>query len=153
MSYFIVNKRGNYVTSVNSVDLNSQKSIYSAENSELSLLKAAFKEKANQEGTLLLDGTEYQAHLTYLNNYNWVIVQIVPMSEITEGYEVMSNLQCIVFFCNLRPGHRSNRSRNGNTVKTLKFRYRIFSLFAVKSRNWYFGDSSYAICYSGQIGV
>lgn len=96
--YFIVNKRGNYVTSVNSVDLNSQKSIYSAENSELSLLKAAFKEKANQEGTLLLDGTEYQAHLTYLNNYNWVIVQIVPMSEITERYEVMSNLQCIVFF-------------------------------------------------------
>lgn len=95
---FVVNKRGNYVTSVNSADLYSQKSIYSSEDSELTLLKTAFKKKSDQEGTLILEGIEYQANLTYLKNYNWVIVQIVPMSEITARYEIMSGLQYVVLF-------------------------------------------------------
>lgn len=63
-------------------------SIYDKQNSDYSLVQAAFDEKTNQSGIIIQSGTEYQAYVAYLENYDWVILHCIETEEIFEdlGY-------------------------------------------------------------------
>lgn len=91
---FILNREGNYITSQE--NSGNYESIYDTPNSELSLIKSSFRDKKDLEGTICLNGVEYQGYFTYLENYNWVIVQCIPVTEITQRFEHMTILQMIL---------------------------------------------------------
>lgn len=97
---FILDSKGLYITSKEASDVYNKKPIYETSDSELSLVKEAFSEKTDKQGRIVLNGVEYQSHLTYLDDYNWVIVQNIPVSKITERYAVFNVMQyvLIVFF-------------------------------------------------------
>ena len=94
-SCFILNQAGNYISSNTHKDVHSESSIFDTPNSELSLITRAFEEKTDIAGTITVGGVEYEAYLTYLSDFNWVIVQSIPTSEITARFvyiEVMHYL-------------------------------------------------------------
>lgn len=93
---YILSDSGRYVTSQNLSDVYNKIPIYNTPNSELSLIEEAFKDKTDKSGTIVLNGIEYQTHITYLYDYKWAIVQNIPMSKITERYAYLNWIQCIL---------------------------------------------------------
>lgn len=94
----MLNREGHYMTSADYRDIYNQVSIYDTEDSEFSLIREAFREKRSREGTIRIQGQEYQACVTYLEEYDWVMLQSVPTSAIVERYHVMDSLQKILGF-------------------------------------------------------
>lgn len=114
---FIINMSGVYLTSDNPVRVANKVSIYSTKNSELNLIREVITEKVDKNGKVVLDGVEYEAILTYLHDYNWVIVQLIPVTEMEALYSFMSVFQIIfigivllLFFCVVRIIYRWNKS-------------------------------------------
>ena len=95
---FIIDKAGNYMTSENSKDVDGKVSIYEHPNSDVRLVAEAFTYEKDMGGTIVYKGEEYLAHVTYLPDYKWGIVQMIPMSEITQRFEFMSSVQWILIF-------------------------------------------------------
>ncbi|MBQ8278252.1 MAG: GGDEF domain-containing protein [Roseburia sp.] len=114
---FILNMSGVYLTSDNPVRVANKVSIYSTKNSELSLIREVITEKQDKNGRIVLAGVEYEAILTYLHDYNWVIVQIIPVEEIEALYSFMTYFQLtlgviviLLFACFIRIIYRWNKS-------------------------------------------
>lgn len=95
---YILDKYGKYVTSREASDVYNKISIYETPDSELSLIKDAFENKEEQKGIMVLDGVEYQTYITYLHDYNWVIVQSIASEKITERYAFLNWMQYILAF-------------------------------------------------------
>ena len=57
-------------------------SIYDGDNSDFSLVRTCFDQKSDQYGKILQNGIEYQAHVSYLPNYDWAIIQFIETEEI-----------------------------------------------------------------------
>lgn len=95
---YILDEEGLYVTSQNHEDVYSMKSIYDNENTDMALVKEAFAEKGDKAGTTCLNGTAYQSHITYLKDYNWVILQIIPEERITERFVLLNMIQYVLSF-------------------------------------------------------
>ena len=95
---YILNEEGRFVTSKNHQDVYYMKSIYNSENSDLSLVKEAFAEKEDKEGRVILDGITYRSQIAYLENYNWVILQIIPEENITERFMLLNMVQYALSF-------------------------------------------------------
>lgn len=95
---YILNEEGHFMTSQNHEDVSHMVSIYDSENSDLSLLKTAFEEKADKEGITLLNGISYQSQIAWLEDYNWVILQIIPEDKITERFELLNMIQYVLSF-------------------------------------------------------
>lgn len=93
---FILNEAGNYISSNTEKDVNSESSIYDDPDSDLKLVTRAFAEKSDVAGNIRMEGVEYKAHLTYLSDFNWVIVQCIPVSEITQRFVYIEALQWIM---------------------------------------------------------
>lgn len=93
---FILNREGNFITSQKNYYGIMHESIYDIPDSELSLIKSSFRDKKDLKGTIRLDGVEYQGYFTYLPDYNWVIVQCIPVTEITRRFEHMTMIQMIL---------------------------------------------------------
>lgn len=93
---FVLDRSGNFITPQKKLDTPAILSIYNTADSELSLIKSSFRDQKDLEGTIRMHGVEYQAYLTYLQDYNWVIVQCVPVSEITQRFENMTYLQMML---------------------------------------------------------
>lgn len=93
---FILNRVGNYITSRENGNIERYKSIYDTPDSELSMIKSAFRDEKDLEGTIRLNGVKYQSCITYLPDYNWVIVQCIPVTKITQRFEEMTALQMIL---------------------------------------------------------
>ena len=75
---------------------------------------------------MVIDGVDYQTHITYLKNYHWVIVQIIPFHEITALYSFMTIRQfalcvCIIILilCIIRIIYCWNKSNTKIYVDTL----------------------------------
>ena len=96
---FILNTSGVYMTSDDSRKVVNKVSIYNTKNSELALIRKAIAEKESKKGRITLDGVEYEAILTYLTNYNWIIVQIVPVTNIVALYSFMDDFRILLAFC------------------------------------------------------
>lgn len=90
---FILDKNGKYLTSNVSKDVSHQVSIYDKKDSDVALVKKALAEKADQQGTLVIEGIEYQSRITYLEDFNWLIVQTIPTSEIVSRFSALNVLQ------------------------------------------------------------
>ena len=95
---FIIDKAGNYMTSDNSADVDGKVSIYEHPNSDVSLVAEAFTYETDMGGTIVYKGEEYLAHVTYLPDYKWGIVQMIPMTEITQRFDFMSSVQLALIF-------------------------------------------------------
>ena len=95
-SCFIVNRSGNYIASNTDLFLHSEKSIFNEEDSDLALIESVFVQKADMAGNICLKGVEYKAHLTYLEDFDWSIVQCIPTEQITKNFELFEALQGIL---------------------------------------------------------
>lgn len=96
---FIVNQSGTYITSKDKNDVYQKGSIYDSKNSEVSLIEQAFLEQTDKAGSIILEGIEQQTQITYLKDYRWVIVQTIPLHEITGLYATMNIRQIILGIC------------------------------------------------------
>lgn len=90
---YILDENGFYMTSQNSEDVYMKKSIFDNESSDTALIKTVFAEKEDKSGTILLNGVLYQAHVTYLKDSNWVILQMIPEDKITERFNLFDFIQ------------------------------------------------------------
>lgn len=95
-SCFILNQEGNYISSNTHKDVHSESSIFNTKDSELSLIRQAFESKEDLAGSITVEGVEYEAYLTYLSDFNWVIVQSIPMSEITARFAYVEVMQVLM---------------------------------------------------------
>ena len=116
---FIINMSGVYLTSDSPTRVANKVSIYSTKNSELNLIREVITEKVDKNGRIVLDSIEYEAILTYLHDYNWVIVQLIPVAEIEAMYSFMNIFRVIfmvigalLFICIMLIIYRWNRSND-----------------------------------------
>jgi len=79
---FLVNREGHYMTAEDMQKVQEQVSVYEETNSDFDLIQKAFDEKKDQSGRIIQNGAEYQANVSYLENYDWVIVQCIETDEI-----------------------------------------------------------------------
>ena len=93
---FILDKDGIFLTSDSEDDVTYQVSIYDKEDTEVSLIRKALVEKKNQSGIITIEGIEYQSNITYLEDFNWLIVQNVPVSKIIERFATLNMIQTIL---------------------------------------------------------
>ena len=82
---FMVNRDGTYIAARDMQKAYDKKKIYDEEKSDYELVENAFSTKKDQLGIITIEGKTYKAHVTYLKDYDWVIVQCVEMSKIFEG--------------------------------------------------------------------
>lgn len=93
---YVLDEDGKYLTSQNLSDVVAKLSIYDSPNSDIALIKEAFAENADKRGSILLNGVEYESSVTYLEGYNWVILQIIPEDKITERFELLNWVQYVL---------------------------------------------------------
>ena len=79
---YLVNRDGRYVAVEDMQQIYEKTSIYDKADSDYLLVQAAFDAKADQTGTIIQDGTEYQAYVAYLENYDWVVVHCIETEKI-----------------------------------------------------------------------
>lgn len=96
---YILESTGRYVTSQRASDVYNKVSIYDTPDSDLALISKAFMEKSDQTGVITLEGVEYQTRLTYLTDYDWLIVQTIPMDNIVARYGVFNRMQYVLTMC------------------------------------------------------
>ena len=96
---FILDKEGKYLTSQEGSDVVYQISIFDKKDSEVSLVKKALEEKKDQKGTITIEVIEYQSNITYLEDYNWIIVQNIPTSAIGARFTTLNALQIGLGIC------------------------------------------------------
>lgn len=97
-SCFILNEAGNYIASNTQQFLHSQQSIFNQEDSKLEAIVQAFEEEKDLVGNITIKGVEYKAYMTYLKDFNWVIVQCIPTAEIVKRFEHFDVLQRVMVF-------------------------------------------------------
>lgn len=100
--------------------------IYGESYTEVSLIKKAFEERTDKTGTIIHNGIEYQANVTYLKDFDWAIVQCVETEEIFKDLTyidiwqyVSLTIVVIIILCVVRIiiyWHRSNRKINTDTL-------------------------------------
>lgn len=114
---FILNDEGIYVTSKNEEDVSNRAVIFATPNSELSLISKAINKREDMAGQTTLNGVLYQTHITYLKDYDWMIVQNIPVDNIVSRYSTFNQIQTILtvsvlilISCILRIVHKWKKS-------------------------------------------
>lgn len=79
---YLINRSGYYMAAVDMNKVYNKVTIYGESYSEVSLIKKAFEERKDQAGTITQAGIEYQANVTYLEDFDWAIVQCIETEEI-----------------------------------------------------------------------
>lgn len=79
---YLVNRQGRYIAVENMQEIYEKMSIYNKDNSDFSLVRTCFDKKEDQHGTIIQEGTEYLADVSYLQTYNWAIVQCIETEDI-----------------------------------------------------------------------
>ena len=96
---FILDGDGKYLTSENMADVVHQISIYEQADTDASLIKAAIEEQTDKKGRVTVEGVEYQCNVTYLKEFNWVIVQIIPIEKIVGRFSTLNTIQGFLIIC------------------------------------------------------
>lgn len=79
---YLINRNGYYMATKDMNKVYNKITIYGESYSEVSLIKKAFEERADQKGIIIQGGIEYQANVTYLEDFDWAIVQCIETEEI-----------------------------------------------------------------------
>lgn len=123
---YLINREGNYVTAKDMQRVYKRTKIYDEENSDVSLIKKAFDNNADQQGVITQNGKEYQANVTYLPDFDWVIVQCIQTEEILKDLKyvdtwryVALSIVVIIILCVIRITIYWNRSNKKMNIDTL----------------------------------
>ena len=81
---FMVNRDGTYIAYKDMQKAYDKQKIYDEKKSDYKLVEEAFNSKKAQCGLITINGKKYKAKITYLEDYDWAIVQCVEMSRIFE---------------------------------------------------------------------
>ena len=92
---YLVDRTGKYISCSNMEKVYNQKIIYDEKNSDWSIVKNAFDDEIDKKGTVVINGIEYQANVTYLETYDWVIIQCVDKSVVYGALKVVDTLKYI----------------------------------------------------------
>ena len=90
---FMVNSDGIYVAAKNMKKVYDKQCIYNEEKSDYSLVKKAFEEKKDKTGYITIEGVDYKAQVSYLRNYNWVIIQTVEKAKIYDDVKYIDSVK------------------------------------------------------------
>ncbi len=123
---YLINRAGNYVVAENMAKVHNQVSVYLQSNTDAFLIKKAFEERKDQKGTLLLEGIEYEANITYLDGFDWIIVQCVMREKIFDSLRYIDAwrysslfIMALIIFCVIRIvvyWRRSDKKINTDTL-------------------------------------
>ena len=123
---YLINREGNYVTAKDMQRVYKKIKIYDEENSEVSLIKKAFDNNADQKGINTQNGKEYQANVTYPPEFDWVIVQCIQTEEIFKDLKYIDawryislSIVAIIILCVIRITLYWNQSNKKMNVDTL----------------------------------
>ena len=123
---YLINREGNYVTAKDMQRVYKKTKIYDEENSEVSLINKAFDNNADQKGVITLNGIEYQTNVTYLPEFDWVIVQCIATEDIFKDLKYIDiwryislSIVAIIILCVIRITLYWNQSNKKMNVDTL----------------------------------
>ena len=88
----IINEDGYYLTTENIEDIYKKGSIFDMPDSDVELLRLAFLEENDQGGIIVIDGEECLAQVSYLEDYDWVLAEHIPVENIVERYEMAARM-------------------------------------------------------------
>lgn len=121
-SNYLINRKGYYVSAYDMQKVYNKVTIYGESYTDAEIIKKAFEQQNDQNGTMIHNGIEYQTNVTYLKDFDWVIVQCVKTEDILEGLAYIDIWQyaslgivAIIIVCVIRIivyWHRSNRKIN-----------------------------------------
>lgn len=116
---FILDRLGDFVTEPKNGEITSSVSVFDMKNSEVSLIQQAILWEDHRGGTLVLEEKEYLAHVCYLPDYTWSIVQCTPMEEVVKQFDNLTRMQMVLslaivalIFCGARIIYCWNKSVN-----------------------------------------
>lgn len=122
----LVNQVGNFISADDIEKVYIKTSVFAQEDTDVSLIQKAFDEKGDQKGIIVMDGVEYQANVTYLERFNWVIVQCIETKVIFDGLEYIDVwryasliIVAVIILCVIRIivyWHRSDKKINTDTL-------------------------------------
>lgn len=123
---YLINRDGYYVAAEDMSKVYDRVIIYREADSECDLIKEAFERRADRTGVIVQDGVEYQTNVTYLKDFDWVIVQCIETEEIFKDLTyidvwryVSLVIVIIIIFCVIRITiywHRSNKKINTDAL-------------------------------------
>lgn len=151
---FLINRDGVYVAANDMQQVYNKKSIYDAVDSDYSLVETTFEKKTDQTGVIIQNGKEYQADITYLEDYDWAIVQCIATEEIFKNLEeiemwryLLDVIVAIIIMCVGRIAiywRRSLKGINTDTLTGCQSRASMESLIAKLEHN---RKNQVTICY------
>ncbi len=151
---FLINRDGAYVAVNDMRQIYNKKSIYKEAESDYSLVETAFKKRTDQTGVIIQNGKEYQADITYLEDYDWAIVQCIATEEIFKNLEeiemwryLLDVIVAIIIMCVGRIAiywRRSLKGINTDTLTGCQSRASMESLIAKLEHN---RKNQVTICY------
>lgn len=123
---YLINRDGYYMAAEDMYKVYDRVNIFQNTDSEVELIRSAFQQCEDKTGKIVQDGVEYQANVTYLKNYDWVIVQCIETKEIFKGLKYIDYwkyaslfIVAVIILCVTRIivyWHRSNRRINTDTL-------------------------------------
>lgn len=123
---YLINREGIYLAATDMDKVYNKGVIYKETDSDASLIQKAFTECRNVTGTMMQDGVEYLTNITYLKDYDWVIVQGIKKEEIFKDIRYIDYwnyislaIVTILVLCVTRIifyWHRNNRKINTDTL-------------------------------------
>lgn len=123
---YLINRDGTYITADDIEKVYQKGSIYKEENSDTELIRLAFDTQTDQSGVLVLNGTEYQANVTYLPDFDWAIVQCIKTETILKDLSYIDTVRytafatvSIIIFCVIRIIFHWYFSSKRNTIDVL----------------------------------
>lgn len=123
---YLINSDGTYIASTDMNKVYDKETIYEEEGTDSSLISEAFAQSADMSGVMVQDDVEYLANITYLKDYDWVIVQGISMEEIFKGVRYIDDwyyfaiaIIVVIIVCVARIifyWNRNNRKINTDTL-------------------------------------
>lgn len=135
---YLINRDGTYIAATEMTRVYSKGVIYEEKDSDAALIQQAFAENCDQTGTMVQGGVEYLTNITYLKDYDWVIVQGIRKEEIFKDIQYIDYwgnialaIVAIIILCVVRIvfyWHCNNRKINTDTLTGCGSRAAIQSL-------------------------
>lgn len=123
---YLINRDGAYIATEDMEKVYQKGSIYKEKDSNTELIKRSFDTLSDQAGTIILNGIEYQANVTYLSEFDWAIVQCVKTQDILSDLKYIDMWRYtafatvgIIILCVIRIILRWHLSSKKNTIDAL----------------------------------